>query len=140
MKAVLLSDSSKPAGRCSIIRLVIWRAGSLRDRTDWATVDFQKYIPDIKNSKKGWLKFKNSLKKFQGESDADLHGRRREPMARVESSNVVVSMDDDDRINQLSELLDKAIQECEEIDGLLTLYAVELSSLNDDITLSTRRK
>jgi hypothetical protein len=54
-----------------------------------------------------------------------------EPMARMQSSNVVVSMDDDDRINQLSELLDKAIQECEEMDSLLTLYAVELSVCNN---------
>ncbi|CCX14306.1 exocyst complex component Sec3-domain-containing protein [Pyronema domesticum] len=72
---------------------------------------------------------------WNGQNKLDvLQADVRKELARVESSNVVVSMDDDDRINQLSELLDKAIQECEEMDGLLTLYAVELSSLNDDIT------
>ncbi|KAI5777491.1 exocyst complex component Sec3-domain-containing protein [Geopyxis carbonaria] len=54
-------------------------------------------------------------------------------LSRVESSNVVINIDDDDRVEQLSELLDQAIKECEEMDGLLTLYAVELTSLNDDI-------
>lgn len=48
-------------------------------------------------------------------------------LSRVESRNVVVSVDGDQRIEYLSELLDRAIQECEDMDGLLTLYAVELS-------------
>lgn len=48
-------------------------------------------------------------------------------LSRVESRNVVVSVDGDQRIEFLSELLDRAIQECEDMDGLLTLYAVELS-------------
>lgn len=48
-------------------------------------------------------------------------------LSRVESSNVVVNVEGDDRVEQLSILLDKAIKECEDMDGLLTLYAVELT-------------
>ncbi|KAL7269834.1 hypothetical protein RUND412_007483 [Rhizina undulata] len=54
-------------------------------------------------------------------------------LANVESRNVIINNQGDDRIEELSVLLDKAIKECEEMDGLLTLYAVELTSLNDDI-------
>jgi hypothetical protein len=39
----------------------------------------------------------------------------------------------EDREKQVLSLLDKAIQECDEMDGLLTIYNVELSSLNEDI-------
>ena len=39
----------------------------------------------------------------------------------------------EDRERQVLGLLDKAIQECDEMDGLLTIYNVELNSLNDDI-------
>ena len=39
----------------------------------------------------------------------------------------------DEKAAQVEALLDKAIQECDDMEGLLTLYAVELGSLNDDI-------
>jgi exocyst complex component 1 len=39
----------------------------------------------------------------------------------------------EEREKQVATLLDKAIQECDEMDGLLTIYGVELSTLNDDI-------
>lgn len=68
----------------------------------------------------------------QGRID-QLKADVRKELSRVESSNVVVNVGGDDRIDQLSVLLDQAIKECEEMDGLLTLYAVELTSLNDDI-------
>lgn len=51
----------------------------------------------------------------------------RKELSRVESNNVIINVDGDDRIEQLSVLLDQAIKECEEMDGLLTLYAVELT-------------
>ena len=38
-----------------------------------------------------------------------------------------------EREKQVLSLLDRAIHECDEMDGLLTIYNVELSSLNDDI-------
>ncbi|CAK3887105.1 Exocyst complex component SEC3 [Lecanosticta acicola] len=39
----------------------------------------------------------------------------------------------EERVAHVESLLDKAIAECDELDGLLTLYNVELSTLNDDI-------
>jgi hypothetical protein len=39
----------------------------------------------------------------------------------------------DDRVDAVERMLDRAIAECDELEGLLTLYNVELSSLNDDI-------
>ena len=39
----------------------------------------------------------------------------------------------EDRAKQVQTMLDRAIQECDELDGLLTLYNVELSSLNTDV-------
>lgn len=54
-------------------------------------------------------------------------------LARVESSNVTINVDGDGRVEQLSALLDKAVEECEAMDGLLTLYAVELTSVMEDI-------
>ncbi|KAF2103693.1 hypothetical protein NA57DRAFT_69906 [Rhizodiscina lignyota] len=66
--------------------------------------------------------------------EADL---RRE-LARVEAGSWLGTgvgnvEHQDERVEQVEKLLDKAIQECEELEGLLTLYGVELSSLNEDI-------
>ena len=59
-------------------------------------------------------------------------------LGRVESSNVVINLDHDDRVEQLAELLDQAIKECEEMDGLLTLYAVELTVCAPPLRVSSR--
>ncbi|KAN0106433.1 Exocyst complex component Sec3 domain containing protein [Hyaloscypha variabilis] len=41
--------------------------------------------------------------------------------------------EEDERIEAIKQGLDKCIEECDELDGLLTLYSVELGTLNDDI-------
>ncbi|EPE02408.1 exocyst complex component [Ophiostoma piceae UAMH 11346] len=41
--------------------------------------------------------------------------------------------DEDDRVESIKKGIDTAIDECEELDNLLTLYSVELSTLSDDI-------
>ncbi|KAH8668075.1 exocyst complex component Sec3-domain-containing protein [Tricladium varicosporioides] len=41
--------------------------------------------------------------------------------------------EEDERVEAIKKGLDKCIEECEELDGLLTLYSVELSTLNEDI-------
>ncbi|KAI1080060.1 exocyst complex component Sec3-domain-containing protein [Whalleya microplaca] len=46
---------------------------------------------------------------------------------------VVRFRDEDDRVEAIKSGLDVAIAECEELDNLLTLYSVELSTLSDDI-------
>lgn len=57
----------------------------------------------------------------------DLETNIKKEIATVESSNIIIHSDGDMRVDDLSTLLDKAIKECEEMDALLTLYAVELT-------------
>lgn len=57
----------------------------------------------------------------------ELETSIKKEIATVESSNIVIHSDGDMRVDDLSALLDKAIRECEEMDALLTLYAVELT-------------
>lgn len=62
------------------------------------------------------------------------HEIRRE-QGRVEAGSWLSHTDAarEERVTYVENLLDKAIAECDELEGLLTLYHVELSSLNDDI-------
>ncbi|XXG95521.1 hypothetical protein Hte_001785 [Hypoxylon texense] len=46
---------------------------------------------------------------------------------------VVRFQEEDDRVEAIKKGLDVAISECDELDNLLTLYSVELSTLSDDI-------
>ncbi|KAI1141411.1 exocyst complex component Sec3-domain-containing protein [Hypoxylon sp. FL0543] len=46
---------------------------------------------------------------------------------------VVRFQEEDDRVEAIKKGLDVAIAECDELDNLLTLYSVELSTLSDDI-------
>lgn len=62
----------------------------------------------------------------QGKVDA-LETKIKKEIADVEAGNVIVNTDGDARIQELSNLLDKAIEECDGMDALLTLYAVELT-------------
>ena len=57
----------------------------------------------------------------------------RKELATVEAKNVLINPGGDERLGELSKLFDDAIEQCEALDGLLTLYAVELTSLTDDI-------
>lgn len=57
----------------------------------------------------------------------ELETSIKKEIATVESSNIIIHSDGDMRVDDLSALLDKAIRECEEMDALLTLYAVELT-------------
>ncbi|KAF2130590.1 hypothetical protein P153DRAFT_395984 [Dothidotthia symphoricarpi CBS 119687] len=55
-------------------------------------------------------------------------------IARVEAGSWLNHLEQkDDRVDAVERMLDRAIAECDELEGLLTLYNVELSSLNDDI-------
>ncbi|KAF8473326.1 exocyst complex component Sec3-domain-containing protein [Kalaharituber pfeilii] len=57
----------------------------------------------------------------------------RKELVAVEAKNVLINPGGDERLEELSKLFDEAIEQCENLDGLLTLYAVELTSLTDDI-------
>lgn len=77
----------------------------------------------------GWGSATMQPKKLEA-FEADL---KRE-IARVEAGSWLNNTDhNDDRVEAVEKMLDKVISECDELEGLLTLYNVELSSLNDDI-------
>jgi len=64
----------------------------------------------------------------------NLENDMKREIGRVEAGSWLGHMDSkDDRVDMVDKMLDRAIAECEELDGLLTLYSVELSTLNDDI-------
>ncbi|KAF3923789.1 hypothetical protein AA313_de0206910 [Arthrobotrys entomopaga] len=69
----------------------------------------------------------------------DLEAEVRQELAKVESGNIWMATDDENkaanntRIDELARRLDETLVQCDELDGLLTLYAVELMSLQDDI-------
>ncbi|KAK8173974.1 exocyst complex component Sec3-domain-containing protein [Phyllosticta citrichinensis] len=55
-------------------------------------------------------------------------------VARVEAGAWLSNQDTDyDKVEVVATMMDRVIAECDELEGLLTLYNVELSSLNDDI-------
>ncbi|EGP88328.1 uncharacterized protein MYCGRDRAFT_85776 [Zymoseptoria tritici IPO323] len=66
---------------------------------------------------------------------AALENDIRREQGRVEAGSWLSHTDSarEERVAYVDNLLDKAIAECDELEGLLTLYHVELSSLNDDI-------
>ncbi|GME37804.1 Exocyst complex component [Neofusicoccum parvum] len=77
----------------------------------------------------GWGSAGMQPKKLEA-FEADL---KRE-IARVEAGSWLNNTDhNDERVDAVEKMLDKVIAECDELEGLLTLYNVELSSLNDDI-------
>lgn len=64
----------------------------------------------------------------------DLEADLRRELGRVEAGSWLSHLDQkDERVEMVDQMLDRAIAECDELEGLLTLYGVELSSLNDDI-------
>lgn len=80
-------------------------------------------------SELGWGSTELSAKKIES-LETDI---KRE-IARVEAGSWLNNLEQkDDRVEAVERMLDRAIAECDELEGLLTLYNVELSSLNDDI-------
>jgi len=64
----------------------------------------------------------------------NIEGSLKREIGRVEAGSWLGHLEQkDDRVEMVDKMLDRAIAECEELDGLLTLYSVELSTLNDDI-------
>ncbi|KAK5136772.1 hypothetical protein LTR08_002068 [Meristemomyces frigidus] len=67
-------------------------------------------------------------------SQLELHLRREQ--SRLEAGSWVSSTDSqrEQKVQEVDRLLDRAIQECDELEGLLTLYSVELGSLGEDVS------
>lgn len=87
------------------------------------------------------LEFETALSEF-GWGSSELSAKNIESLesdikreiARVEAGSWLSHLEQkDDRVEAVEKMLDRAIAECDELEGLLTLYNVELSSLNDDI-------
>ncbi|KAF2468634.1 uncharacterized protein BDR25DRAFT_265418 [Lindgomyces ingoldianus] len=87
------------------------------------------------------LEFENLLSEF-GWGSSELSGKNIESLeadikreiARVEAGSWLNHLEQkDERVEAVEKMLDRAIAECDELEGLLTLYNVELSSLNDDV-------
>lgn len=66
---------------------------------------------------------------------ADFESDIKRQLGRVEAGSWLSQHDNarEDKVSHVEGLLDKAIAECDELEGLLTLYSVELGSLNEDI-------
>ncbi|KXL48983.1 MAG: hypothetical protein FE78DRAFT_180008 [Acidomyces sp. 'richmondensis'] len=89
------------------------------------------------------LEFEGTLADFgwndsalQPKKIAEIEAALRREQAMLEAGSWLSHSDTprDKSVSQVEALLDKAIQECDEFEGLLTLYNVELRSLNDDIS------
>ncbi|KAF4952450.1 hypothetical protein F66182_18445, partial [Fusarium sp. NRRL 66182] len=64
----------------------------------------------------------------------DLEADIRREIGRVQASSWLGNIEQQEgKIDQLAKLIDRTIEECEELDGLLTLYSHELSTLHDDV-------
>ena len=70
----------------------------------------------------GWGEEKNDRNAFE-----ELQMGIRKELARVEAGSWLGAIENnDDRVTAVGEMIDKVVAECEELDGLLTLYNVEL--------------
>lgn len=82
-----------------------------------ATVDIESVLADF-----GWGSEDLSAKKVD-----DLQADIRKEIGRVEAGSWLGHLEQkDERVGMVDKMLDKAIAECDVLDGLLTLYGVEL--------------
>lgn len=80
-------------------------------------------------SELGWGSSELSAKKIES-----LENDIKQEIARVEAGSWLNHLEQkDDRVEAVERMLDRAIAECDELEGLLTLYNVELGSLNEDV-------
>ena len=71
---------------------------------------------------------------LKGRQLEDLEADLKRELGRVEAGSWLGHLEQkDDRVDVVDQMLDRAIAECDELDGLLTIYSAELSTLNEDI-------
>lgn len=71
---------------------------------------------------------------LKGRQLDDLEADLKRELGRVEAGSWLGHLEQkDDRVDIVDQMLDRAIAECDELDGLLTIYSAELNTLNDDI-------
>ncbi|KAL4963809.1 GTP-Rho binding exocyst subunit SEC3 [Aspergillus stella-maris] len=87
-------------------------------------VDFDDILTDL-----GWNGRLTDEKKIE-----DLEADVRREIGRVEATSWLGNLEQQEgKVDQLAKLIDKTIDECEELDNLLTLYSHELGTLRDDV-------
>ncbi|KAL6232312.1 hypothetical protein BDW75DRAFT_217955 [Aspergillus navahoensis] len=88
-------------------------------------VDFDDILTDL-----GWNGRLSDEKKIE-----DLEADVRREIGRVEATSWLGNLEQQEgKVDQLAKLIDKTIEECEELDNLLTLYSHELNTLRDDVS------
>lgn len=91
---------------------------------DGRGIEFESILTDF-----GW-----GTSVMKGRQLEDLEADLKRELGRIEAGSWLGHLEQkDDRVEIVDQMLDRAIAECDELEGLLTLYAVELGSLNDDI-------
>ncbi|KAI9741266.1 MAG: hypothetical protein M1834_002982 [Cirrosporium novae-zelandiae] len=96
---------------------------------------------DVRPLKRKGLEIDAIFSEFGWEGDAtrekkvdDLEADLRREIGKVEVGSWLGHFEQNDtRVNAVAKLLDDAIAECEELDGLLTLYNLELNTMADDV-------
>lgn len=87
--------------------------------------DFDDILTDL-----GWNGRLSDDKKIE-----DLEADIRREIGRVEATSWLGNLEQQEgKVDQLARLIDKTIEECEELDGLLTLYSHELNTLHEDVS------
>lgn len=102
---------------------------------DGRGVDFDDILTDL-----GWNGRLSDEKRIE-----DLEADVRREIGRVEATSWLGNLEQQEgKVDQLAKLIDKTIEECDELDGLLTLYSHELNVSNlfslDFLTLHSSNK
>ncbi|KAJ5157128.1 uncharacterized protein N7482_008228 [Penicillium canariense] len=91
---------------------------------DGRGIDFDDILTDL-----GWNGRLGEEQKIE-----DLEADVRREIGRVEATSWLGNLEQQEgKVEQLAVLIDKTIEECEELDGLLTLYSHELNTLHEDV-------
>lgn len=91
---------------------------------DGRGIDFDDILTDL-----GWNGRLGDEQKIE-----DLEADVRREIGRVEATSWLGNLEQQEgKVEQLAVLIDKTIEECEELDGLLTLYSHELNTLHEDV-------
>lgn len=91
---------------------------------DGRGIEFDEILTDL-----GWNGRLSDEQKIE-----DLEADVRREIGRVEATSWLGNLEQQEgKVEQLAALIDKTIEECDELDGLLTLYAHELNTLHEDV-------
>ncbi|KAJ5278869.1 hypothetical protein N7478_004241 [Penicillium angulare] len=92
---------------------------------DGRGIDFDDILTDL-----GWNGRLNDEQKIE-----DLEADVRREIGRVEATSWLGNLEQQEgKVEQLAVLIDRTIEECEELEGLLTLYSHELNTLHEDVS------